>query len=100
VHLLLRPVGVASALSESFGSTCHGAGRLLSRKAAVRKLHGVDLVKRLEAKGIYVRAQSKALLAEEAPEAYKDVGEVALTCERAGLSKRVARLRPIAVIKG
>jgi tRNA-splicing ligase RtcB len=93
-------VGVESAMRESFGSTCHGAGRRLSRKEAVRRLKGADLVQRLQQKGIEVRAQSKALLAEEAPEAYKNVADVALTCERAGLSQRVVRLRPIAVIKG
>ena len=65
-----------------------------------RRVARVDLVERLKQKGIEVRAQSKALLAEEAPEAYKNVSDVALTCERAGLSKRVVRLRPIAVIKG
>lgn len=93
-------VGCESAMRESFGSTCHGAGRRLSRKAAVRQMRGVDIVRRLAEKGVTVRAQSRALLAEEAPEAYKDVSDVALTCEKAGLSRRVARLRPIAVIKG
>jgi len=93
-------VGTPTAMRESFGSTCHGAGRRLSRKAAVRELRGVDLRQRLEQEGIYVRAQSAHLLAEEAPEAYKDVGEVTEACEGAGLSLRVVRLRPIAVIKG
>jgi tRNA-splicing ligase RtcB len=93
-------VGTESAMRESCGSTCHGAGRRMSRSAAVRTLKGVDLQKQLQEKGVFVRAQSKALLAEEAPEAYKNVEDVAKACEGAGLSRRVARLRPIAVIKG
>jgi tRNA-splicing ligase RtcB len=93
-------VGIESAMHESCGSTCHGAGRRMSRGAAVRSLKGVDLQKQLQEKGVFVRAQSKALLAEEAPEAYKNVEDVAKACEGAGLSRRVARLRPIAVIKG
>jgi tRNA-splicing ligase RtcB len=93
-------VGTESAMRESCGSTCHGAGRRLSRSAAKRQLKGVDLQKQLEKQGIFVRAQSGDLLAEEAPEAYKDVEDVAKACEGAGLSRRVARLRPVAVIKG
>jgi tRNA-splicing ligase RtcB len=93
-------VGSETAMRESFGSTCHGAGRRLSRSAAKRALKGVDLQRQLHDQGVFVRAQSGELLAEEAPEAYKDVEDVAKACEGAGLSRRVARLRPIAVIKG
>jgi tRNA-splicing ligase RtcB (3'-phosphate/5'-hydroxy nucleic acid ligase) len=93
-------VGNEAAMRESFGSTCHGAGRRLSRSAAKRALKGVDLQRQLQEQGIFVRAQSSELLAEEAPEAYKDVEDVAKACEGAGLSRCVARLRPIAVIKG
>jgi tRNA-splicing ligase RtcB (3'-phosphate/5'-hydroxy nucleic acid ligase) len=93
-------VGTETAMRESFGSTCHGAGRRMSRSAAKRALKGVDLQRQLEEKGVFVRARSSELLAEEAPEAYKDVEDVAKACEGAGLSRRVARLRPIAVIKG
>ena len=85
---------------ETFASTCHGAGRLLSRGAAKKKLAGVDLVRLLAQKGIVVRAQSKAGLAEEASEAYKDVREVVDVVEQSGIARVVARVRPIGVIKG
>src|SRR5438094_542118 len=88
-------VGTESAMRESCGSTCHGAGRRLSRSAAKRELKGVDLQRQLQEQGIFVRAQSGDLLAEEAPMAYKDVEDVAKACEGAGLSRRVARLRPV-----
>jgi len=93
-------VGTETAMRESCGSTCHGAGRRMSRSAAKRALKGVDLQRQLQDQGVFVRAQSGDLLAEEAPEAYKDVEDVAKACEGAGLSRRVARLRPVAVIKG
>ncbi|NPV59761.1 MAG: RtcB family protein [Actinobacteria bacterium] len=93
-------VGTEEALKKSFGSTCHGAGRQLSRKAAKRKVRGDELRRRLEGMGIMVRAGHPAGLAEEAPEAYKDVREVVEICEGAGLSRRVARMRPVAVMKG
>jgi tRNA-splicing ligase RtcB len=83
-----------------WASTCHGAGRLMSRKAASKQMHGQDLKRRLKAEGIHVSARQVRLLAEEAPYAYKDVSEVVRVCEAAGLSKRVARLRPLAVVKG
>ena len=84
----------------AFSSACHGAGRTLSRHAAARQVHGEDLRRRLEAAGIAVRASSNRGLAEEAPAAYKDVDEVVATCEGAGLARRVARLRPLGVVKG
>ncbi len=93
-------VGQEQARRETFASTCHGAGRLLSRGAAKRKLAGVDLVRLLAQKGIVVRAQSKAGLAEEASEAYKDVRDVVDIVEQSGIARVVARVRPIGVIKG
>ena len=93
-------VGTEEALRKSFGSTCHGAGRAMSRKAAKRQVRGEELRDRLEREGIMVRAGHLAGLAEEAPEAYKDVREVVEICEGAGLSRKVARMRPLAVMKG
>jgi len=84
----------------AFASACHGAGRTMSRHAAVRQVHGNELLRQLESMGIAVRAKSARGLAEEAPVAYKDVDEVVATCERAGLARRVARLRPLGVVKG
>jgi tRNA-splicing ligase RtcB len=93
-------VGSEGAMRESFGSTCHGAGRLLGRKAAVRHLAGRDIAEELRRDGIIVRAHDRGLLAEEASAAYKDVADVVGVCQAAGLSRRVARLRPIGVVKG
>jgi tRNA-splicing ligase RtcB len=84
----------------AFHSTCHGAGRTMSRHAATRKITGRVLRAQLAAQGIEVRAHSDRGLAEEAPFSYKDVDEVVATCERAGLARRVARLRPVGVVKG
>jgi tRNA-splicing ligase RtcB len=84
----------------AFHSTCHGAGRTMSRHAAKRRVQGATLRAELEARGIAVRARSIKELPEEAPFAYKDVDEVVSTCEQAGLCARVARLRPVGVIKG
>jgi tRNA-splicing ligase RtcB len=84
----------------AFSSACHGAGRTMSRHAAARQIQGDELRRRLEASGIAVRAPSARGLAEEAPAAYKDVDDVVATSERAGLARRVARLRPLGVIKG
>lgn len=93
-------VGTEGAMRETFGSTCHGAGRVKSRAAAKRALSGRDVLKALEAKGITVRTGSLAGLAEEASEAYKDVTSVVRVAHEAGISKIVARTRPIGVIKG
>ena len=93
-------IGLAAAMEETWGSACHGAGRVQSRHAAKRMLRGVDLVKRLEAKGIMVRCQNRAALAEEASEAYKDVAEVVGVLEQAGIARAVARMRPMGVVKG
>lgn len=88
------------SIERSWGSACHGAGRSLSRHAAKRRVTGGQLRRELEARGIVVRCPSPAGLAEEAPFAYKDVDRVAEVVERAGLARRVVRLRPLGVIKG
>jgi len=93
-------VGTQRAMEESFGSVCHGAGRVMSRKAAKKKIRGSELKEKLEAQGIQVRAGSMAGLAEEAPEAYKDIERVVGVVHRAGLARKVAKLRPLAVMKG
>lgn len=93
-------VGAPGAMRLSFGSTCHGAGRVLGRKAAARALAGVDVAGELRKRGIVVRAQDRSLLAEEASQAYKDVADVVDVCHNAGISRRVVRARPIGVVKG
>jgi len=93
-------VGTEQALKETFGSTCHGAGRLMSRAAALREKSGREVAEELQAKGVLVRAASKKTLAEEMPEAYKDVTEVVEACHGAGISRMVVRVRPIGVVKG
>jgi tRNA-splicing ligase RtcB (3'-phosphate/5'-hydroxy nucleic acid ligase) len=92
--------GRPGSMERSFGTTCHGAGRRMSRTAVRKAVDGAALRRRLEARGIVVRASSARGLAEEAPEAYKDVDRVVEIVERAGLAARVARLRPIGVVKG
>lgn len=92
--------GTDEAMRRTFGTVCHGAGRRMSRHAAKRAVSGQELRERLEGQGIVVRCFSSSGLAEEAPEAYKDVDAVVNVVEAAGLSKKVARLRPVAVIKG
>jgi tRNA-splicing ligase RtcB len=93
-------VGTRESEARSFGSACHGAGRRLSRSAAKRQVTGHEVRKDLESRGIAVCCPSASGLSEEAPLAYKDVERVAEVVERAGLSRRVARLRPIGVVKG
>ena len=93
-------VGTAGAMDQTFGSTCHGAGRTMSRHQAKRSVHGAALRQELEARGIHVRAGSLSGLAEEAPGAYKDVDRVVEVVHGAGIARRVARLTPLAVIKG
>jgi tRNA-splicing ligase RtcB len=93
-------VGTERAMAETWGSTCHGAGRLQSRGAAKRSLKGVDIAARLAEQGIVVRAQDRSALAEEASEAYKDVADVVDVLEKAGISRKVAKMRPLGVIKG
>lgn len=93
-------VGTKKAEEESFGSTCHGSGRLMSRKAAIHAEGRHTLFRDLEAKGIKVMAAGRGTLAEEAPYAYKDVNEVVDVVHKAGISKKVCRMKPIGVIKG
>ncbi|MGQ9676983.1 MAG: RtcB family protein [Chloroflexota bacterium] len=93
-------VGTARAMEESFGSTCHGAGRVASRAEAKRNLRGADVVEELRAKGITVKVAEKGTLAEEASSAYKDVAEVVEVVDRAELSHLVAKVRPLGVVKG
>ncbi len=92
--------GTEGSMRQTFGSTCHGAGRQMSRKAAKRQVHGGNLKDQLQKQGIEIRAGSLAGLAEEAPIAYKDVSRVVDVVHNAGIAKKVARLRPIAVVKG
>ena len=87
-------------MARSFGSCCHGAGRVMSRSQAKKKVWGEDLKRRLQRAGIEIRAGSMAGLAEEAPEVYKDVDQVIMSVIGAGLASRVARLKPLIVIKG
>jgi tRNA-splicing ligase RtcB len=93
-------VGTEQSMKETWGSTCHGAGRIQSRAAAKKQMSGREVLHMLETKGIAVRTGSLSGLAEEAPEAYKDVGDVVRVAHGAGISKKVARTRPIAVVKG
>jgi tRNA-splicing ligase RtcB len=93
-------VGTEKAMEETFGSTCHGAGRRQSRAAAKKAMSGREVLAAMEARGIAVRGGSLSGLAEEAPEAYKDVNEVVDVAHSAGISRKVARTRPIAVVKG
>ena len=93
-------VGTETAMRETFGSTCHGAGRRMSRTAAVKAARGRRIDAELAARGVVARATGHESLAEEMPEAYKDVREVVDVVHRFGISTRVARLRPLGVIKG
>ncbi len=92
--------GLPTSLERSFGSSCHGAGRRLSRHAAVREFRYDEVTRALHGKGIVVRSASREGVTEEAPGAYKDVEEVVRVAEGAGLTRRVARLRPLGVVKG
>ncbi|MFQ5864523.1 MAG: RtcB family protein [bacterium] len=93
-------VGSEGAMENTFGSTCHGAGRAMSRHKAKRAAKGRAIVRELEDKGIYVKASSRRTIDEEISEAYKDVANVVDACQLAGISKKVAQLRPIGCIKG
>ncbi len=93
-------VGSPSAMEQTWGTTCHGAGRMLSRRKAVELTKGRAIAQYLEKQGIFVRAEGRRTLHEEVPEAYKDVDEVVKVVDAAGLSRRVARMRPVGVIKG
>jgi tRNA-splicing ligase RtcB len=85
---------------DTFYSSCHGAGRIMSRSAAVKKLKGISVSDELEKKGIYVMADKKSTLAEEAPQAYKNVDNVVDVIERASICRKICKMKPLAVIKG
>jgi tRNA-splicing ligase RtcB len=93
-------VGTETSMQHSFGSTCHGAGRMMSRTKAKKTVRGSQLIRELEAQGIRIRAGSMSGLAEEAPIAYKDVDSVVETVVGAEIAQKVARVVPIAVVKG
>jgi len=92
--------GTRRAMEETFGSTCHGAGRIMSRNQALRNARGRSISREMEERGVYVRAASKGTLGEEMPEAYKDVSKVVRLVHQAGISKLVARIIPLGSIKG
>ena len=93
-------LGTARAMADTFGTTCHGAGRAMSRAQAKKAARGLDLTAELSKRGVLVRARSAAGVAEEMPWAYKDVADVVEVVHEAGLARKVARLRPLVVIKG
>jgi len=93
-------VGQPGSMEHTFGSCCHGAGRMMSRRAAIQAARGRSIRKELLARGVYARARGRTGLDEEQPDAYKDVGEVVSVLHDAAISRKVARLRPVGVIKG
>ncbi|MHC4788351.1 MAG: RtcB family protein [Planctomycetota bacterium] len=93
-------VGTERAMAETWGSTCHGAGRVMSRKGAIRKASGRNIKQELRQKGIAVRSEGRTTLAEEMPDAYKDVDAVVSVMHEAGITRKVARLEPMGVVKG
>lgn len=93
-------LGTEKAMAETFGSTCHGAGRLMSRHQAIKKARGRSIRREMEDKGIIVRSAGRETLAEEMSDAYKDISQVVEVVHKAGISTKVARLRPLGVIKG
>jgi tRNA-splicing ligase RtcB len=93
-------VGTKEAEESTFGSSCHGAGRVLSRKAAINKYRGRSIKDELEKKGIHVMAAGRSVLSEEGPEAYKDINAVVKVVVDAGIAKKVCRMKPLAVVKG
>lgn len=92
--------GTDKGMEDTFGSTCHGAGRAQSRNRSRNNLSYEDVLERLESQGISIRVASPKLVMEEAPESYKDVTQVVDTCHQAGISKKCVKLRPVAVVKG
>jgi len=93
-------LGTDGAMRETFGSTCHGAGRLMSRQAAKKAARGRNIVREMEDRGIFIRGAGLGTIVEEISEAYKDVSQVVEVVQGAGLSKKVARLKPLGVVKG
>jgi tRNA-splicing ligase RtcB len=92
--------GTQTAMEKSFGSACHGAGRILSRSAAKRAAKGRSIAEELQAKGVHIRYRGRSTLAEEMPDAYKNVSDVVDVIEKSGIAKKIARLKPLGVIKG
>jgi tRNA-splicing ligase RtcB len=93
-------VGTEKAMSDTFGSACHGAGRLMSRQKAIRSSQGRNLFRELAEAGVTVRAHDRRTIGEEMPEAYKDVSQVVEACVAAGIARKVALLKPMGCIKG
>jgi len=93
-------LGTEQAMAETWGSICHGAGRVKSRSGAKASFKAKDIIEDLQKRHVVIHAKSKRVIVEEAPEAYKNVSDVVETCVRAGIAKKVARLRPMAVVKG
>jgi len=93
-------VGTEEGMTQAFGSACHGAGRAMSRTQAKKTWHGRDVIRDLEAHGVLIRGHSYSGIAEEAPESYKDVAEVVDAAHNANLARKVARVKPIACVKG
>jgi len=93
-------VGTETGMKETFGSTCHGAGRMMSRRQAQKVAGARSIIRELQDQGIYVRGASKGTIREEIPEAYKDVADVVNVVHQAGIGKKVVRLRPLGVMKG
>ncbi len=93
-------LGTVNAMAETFGSTCHGAGRVMSRHQAIKAARGRKIWRELEERGIIVRSAGRETLAEEMSDAYKDISLVVDVVHKAGISKKVARLRPMGVVKG
>lgn len=93
-------VGTDTAMKQTWGSTCHGAGRVMSRHEAIKKMRGRDVQEELFQRGILVKAKGRDTLSEEASYAYKDVANVVQTCHGANISRMVAKMRPLGVVKG
>ena len=93
-------VGTETAMEKTFGSTCHGAGRVMSRAQSKKQSQAINIDQEMARRGVVARYQGRGTMAEEMPHAYKDVAEVVETMDHAGISKRVARFRPVGVIKG
>ena len=93
-------VGTETAMEKTFGSTCHGAGRVMSRSQSKKQSQGINIDQEMARRGVVARYQGRGTMAEEMPHAYKDVADVVETMDAAGVSKRVARFRPVGVIKG
>jgi tRNA-splicing ligase RtcB len=93
-------VGTEAAMEKTFGSTCHGAGRVMSRAQSKKQSQSINIDQEMSRRGVVARYQGRGTMAEEMPHAYKDVADVVETMELAGVSKRVARFRPVGVIKG